>query len=374
MTNVPCTKFHVSTIPDIAVRCTSENKNATLSTMESLPDSILLEVFQKLTFEAVCVAGRVCKRWYRVSRDPSLRRTVDVTAVPLAAKKIQSLLRHHLDSHVQRLYLHGFVRLLHSRSSRWKTRSLTSNTLALLGKLCPTLSVLRVSDAFLADSTVTTRLNVLDFPSTLSQLSLRGCFFHPSEFFYPEPSGALPVLAVLDLARCIFVSSHDLLCFTRWTSLRVLGLEACHRVNDGGIHNLEPILPYLQVIDVEGTDVGDLGATVLLKQCVQLRSLFLGHTGVTGAAFMNFGRESGGRECLRLSRVCLKRTTVSEDSLLALAALAPKLRWLVGSGPKVSEDTAGKIRVQLPDCKVLRFHRFTMGEVRCCGHLESDNY
>ncbi|XP_064479484.1 F-box/LRR-repeat protein 12-like [Ornithodoros turicata] len=363
MTSSLCVKLQ----DPCALYVASTDNNSSESNIEVLPDSILLEVFNKLPFVSLCVAGRACKRWHRVSRDKSLRRIVDLSATSLPLAKVQSLIHHQLCPQVQQLYLRGFVGAFYSGRTQWKTRTITSKTLSLLQSKCPSLEVLNLHNVFLATSTVSTRMSVKHFPPTLKQLSLRGCFFHPTDFFQSDPSVALRLLQVLDVGKCLLLSSHDLLRFAHWTSLRVLCFEACHRINDGGIENLGPILEGLRVVDIEGTDVSDKGVTTLLTQCPRLESLFAGHTALTGAAFV----EQGPSHSLGLKKVCLMRTAVSEDALVALAALAPGLTSLVGSGPKMSGETVRKLRARLPRCSTLHFEAFATGKDRCCGHMES---
>ncbi|XP_064477063.1 F-box/LRR-repeat protein 12-like isoform X2 [Ornithodoros turicata] len=345
---------------------TSTDKNSSESDMEVLPDSILLEIFNKLPFASLCVAARVCKRWHRVSRDTSLRRVIDVTARPLRLNRVQSLIHYQVYSQLEQLYLRGFVRSVYSSGTQSQTCTITSKTLSLLRFKCPSLEVLNLHSVFLGASRGRAHINVKHFPATLKQLSLRGCRFQPTDFFQSDPSVALPLLQVLDVASCAVFSSHDLLRFAHWTSLRVLCFEDCHRIDDGGIENLGPILEGLRVVDIESTDVTDKGVTTLLTQCPRLESLFAGHTPLTGAAFL----ELGPSHSLCLKKVCLVRTPVSEDALVALAALAPGVTSLVGSGYRLSGSTVQKLRVLLPQCPTLRFEGCAIvTRVYFCGHI-----
>lgn len=293
--------------------------------VESLPDSLLLEIFRHLQFKDLCVAGRVSRRWYRVTHDQTLRRVIDVTSIPFTVAQAWPLIRHQLDSRCVELRVRGSVQFFLTDHARWRTRSFTSKSLTFLSQRCPSLEVLHLTDTFIATNTVTTRVTVAELPSSLTHLVLRGSFLHPSEFFRPDPSKALRRLCLLDLSYCTLVSSNELGRFANWTTLRALGMEGCHRINDGGINNMEPVLLGLQAIDLEGTDVSDKGVELVLTRSHCLRLLFLGHTGFTGATFVKLRAERSLRgHCLRLTNVCLRRTTVDEAAVMALLQLAPK--------------------------------------------------
>ncbi|CAN8027652.1 hypothetical protein HPB47_022513 [Ixodes persulcatus] len=341
--------------------------------IEQVPDSILLEVFQHLKFRDLCIAGSVCRRWYRVSRDQSLRRVVDLTSVPFTVSQAWSLIRHQLNSHVLELRVRGSVQFFHTDHSRWRTRSFTSKSLAYLVERCPSLQVLHLRDTFIANNTVSTKVTVAELPPSLTHLVLRGSFLHPSEFFRPDPSKALRRLAFLDVSYCTLVTSGELGRFANWTSLRALGLEGCHRVNDGGMTNVEPILRFLQAIDLEGTDVGDKGVELILTRGPGLRFLFLGHTGFTGIAFVKLAAERKLRgHRFELTRVCLRRTTVNEAAVFALLQLAPRLTWFVGSGPHLSAETTTRVKERLPSCRFVKFAPFELEQDRCCRHFTKD--
>lgn len=341
--------------------------------IEMVPDSILLEVFQHLRFRDLCIAGSVCRRWYRVSRDQSLRRVVDLTSVPFTVSQAWSLIRHQLNSHVLELRVRGSVQFFHTDHSRWRTRSFTSKSLAYLVERCPSLQVLHLRDTFIANNTVSTKVTVAELPPSLTHLVLRGSFLHPSEFFRPDPAKALRRLAFLDISYCTLMTSGELNRFSNWTSLRALGLEGCHRVNDGGMTNIAPVLPFLQAIDLEGTDVGDRGVELILTHSPGLRFLFLGHTGFTGNAFIKLSAVQKLRGYrFELTRVCLRRTTVNEAAVFALLQLAPRLVWFVGSGPHLSAETTAKVKEKLASCRFVKFAPFELEQDRCCRHFTKD--
>uniref|UniRef100_G3MNM3 F-box domain-containing protein n=1 Tax=Amblyomma maculatum TaxID=34609 RepID=G3MNM3_AMBMU len=340
--------------------------------IEDLPESLLLEVFQHLMFKDLCSCASVCRRWRRVARDKVLRKVIDVSPHPLSAHQAWRLLRTHADANVVEVRISGNAHMFFS--NRRAQHTFTPKFFKHLAQRCPSLKVLHLTDAFLACNMSTTKMSVSDLPPTLTHLSLRSSFFHPAEFFRadvgrPPPRGLL----LLDLADCNLMSSVELGRLEQWPSLGALSLEGCHRVNDGGLSNILPLISHLVALDIEGTDVSDRGVEMILLHGVNLQFLFLGHTACTGEAFLSVSRHLKGRRKLRLSHICLRRTLVRDGPLYRLLEVVPRLAWLAVTSRHMSAEVRAKVKEAVPSsCQFVQFLPFYINASTFCRHFASD--
>lgn len=341
--------------------------------IEQLPESLLLEIFARLKFKDLCSCASVCRQWRRVAHDRVLRRTIDVLAHPLSSQHAWHLIRAHADANLMELRMSGGVYMYFS--SRRAQYTYTPKFFKYLAKCCPSLKVLHFTDAFLARNMTTTKMSISDLPPFLTHLSLRGCFFHPAEFFrtlFGRP--ALLSLRFLDLADCNLVSSVELGRLEQWPSLRALCLQGCHRVNDGGLSNILPIISNLVVLDVEGTDISDRGVHMILLHGLNLKYLFLGHTSFDGEVFALVSSQLEGLRKLGLTHMCLRRTLVQEEHLYRLLEMVPNLMWLAVTSRFMSADVRARIEQAVPaSCQLVQFLPFYISENTFCRHFLSDS-
>lgn len=340
--------------------------------MEQLPDSLLLQVFKHLMFRDVCICARVCRRWRRVARDRTLLRAINALSTPLAARNAWKLVQGYGGRNLVELRISGRVHLF---SSRHKGYLFSPKFFRHLGHRCPSLEVLYVTDAFLALNSTTTTATFADLPATLVKLSLRGCFFHPAEFFNTDPrKPALPRLEALDLGHCGLVSSVELQRLERLPKLRALCLEACYRVNDGGISNVPGMLSNLLALDIEGTEITDRGLYMVLVYGIHLRCLFAGHTEVTGQAFVEALPvvKHSPKPRPGLNIVCLRRTMLFEEHLSKLLEVAPHLTSVAVTSPRVSVDAKAWLEQSVPkSCSILDCGPPCSARSNRCAHFSS---
>ncbi|CAN8001417.1 unnamed protein product, partial [Ixodes hexagonus] len=334
-----------------------------------LPDSILLEIFRHLNVRDLGIAAGVCKHWYMLSHDPVLRHCLDVTFLPLTAMRIWHLLRSQVTASVQQLHIRGCFLYRsrwgsHASSFHSLSPSLNSFTLPELGRRCPSLRGLFLSDMALALDTNGQVPSLEHFPATLRCLALRGCLFLPAPFFSDESSQLVSRLYLLDLSWCIQVdgcvlgrleaSAH---------SLRALGLERCARIDSNTVLCLGHLLENLVCFDLESTSVDDAGLSHVLRHARNLEMLFVGNVFVTGNPWMSLPR--GGLTKLR--RLCIRNTAIRFGDLVEVARVAPALQILVVSAAK-SADVKELCEFQrlMPACKVVRS---ALPQDETCGHF-----
>lgn len=338
--------------------------------IEQLPESLLLEVFLRLEFKDLCSCAGVCRQWRRVAHDQVLRRTIDVSANPLSSTCAWRLIRAHADANLVELRMSGKARKFFS--TRRSQHAYTPKFFKYLAQHCPSLKVLHFTDAFLARNVVTTKMSISDLPQSLTHLSLRGCFFHPAEFLRAQlgQPTSLHFLQFLDLADCNLVSSVELGRLEQWPSLRALSLEGCHRVNDGGLSNILPLISNLVALDIEGTDISDRGVQMILLHGLNLKFLFLGHTSCTGEAFVSV---SGCRK-LGLSHICLRRTVVKEEHLYRLFEMVPDLKWLAVTSRHMFTDVTARVKEAVPaSCNFVEILQRYVNENKFCKHFLVDS-
>ncbi|GFT52415.1 hypothetical protein TNCV_502441 [Trichonephila clavipes] len=239
--------------------------------IDYVPDTVLLDIFDRLSFKELCLCSRVCQRWYILSKDFSLRKRI-VIKNPLQASQFSSLVHHHF-THVLKefklLRMCNCPLLSIKKDTFWKLSRQSNNMKKLVLMSC---SLSRVS--------------LKDLPSTLEHISVRGSEVYPNVFLGQNPSLYVPHLVCLDVGGVSnFLTSQDLHVFNKLKFLRALYMDGCFRVNNGGIESIIDILPQLEVLDVEGTDISDEGAITIFNFCSNIKNLYLGNTSVNDMAF-----------------------------------------------------------------------------------------
>ena len=146
-----------------------------------------------------------------------------------------------------------------------------------------------------------------DMPESLCHLSLRGSELNPYNFFRSSPEQYVPHLTCLDLGGVItFLTSEDLHIFNGLKNLRCFYLEHCFRINDGGIESMMDLISHLEVLDIEGTDISNEGAQIILNNGTMLKELYIGFTSINDLVFDNMDLNL----FLKLDHLCLKFTNI----------------------------------------------------------------
>ncbi|KFM75251.1 hypothetical protein X975_14904, partial [Stegodyphus mimosarum] len=155
-------------------------------------------------------------------------------------------------------------------------------------------------------------VSLKDMPSSLLHLSVRGSEIYPDLFFGTNPHFAVPHLTCLDIGGVSnFLTSQDLHVFSTLKSLRSLYLEGCFRINNGGIESIVTILPQLEILDVEGTDISNEGVRTIFDNCANIRELYIGHTSINDDAFSRIVKN----KMPHLTFCCVRNTNISSASI-----------------------------------------------------------
>ncbi|CAN7992001.1 unnamed protein product [Ixodes hexagonus] len=303
-----------------------------------LPDVVLLQIFRVLKFSDLCKVGRVCRRWYTLSRSQALWTSVDASAPKISSTQMDKLAS----------VLTGSVRWLHVSSFLHRGQFLSPKALCDLRSHCPGLSTLVVENARLTTLDDFSPITVADFPDTLETLSLRRSFFQADQFFSLL---AVRNLSILDLSFCWCLSDKDIPFLTELPNLRELYLEYCEDIRDTGVALVVSRGHNLRTLALDGTRITNEAIRTVAENAHGLERLYIGSTAVTDVGVFHLCRS----RCLSLRELCLFGTRVTAEATKALAERFPQLLWLnleqtlIGVGDGIPCIT----KVALPDCHVL---------------------
>lgn len=263
------------------------------TTIDNLPDDILLDIFATLYFEDLCHCSQVSQRWHRLAQS-------------LCVKQI-SISKHLKNRKLSLLIDHPFItthletfKYLNNSDFRWTY--LKKSTFSKLRSR-------KIKKLILAKCVISSVM-VRDLPPTLKHLSLWGCRIDPHQLFW-NPTNELDVTC-LDLSGVnTFFTSENLDLVLRLKNLRCLYLEDCFRINNGGIELIIDILPQLQVLDLEGTDISNYIVRMIMFYGSELKELYIGHTCIDDDAFSSI--VVGSQQ--NLSTLCVRNTVITQTCI-----------------------------------------------------------
>ncbi|XP_064459021.1 F-box/LRR-repeat protein 12-like isoform X1 [Ornithodoros turicata] len=329
------------------------SKRKFTTTIDHLPDYVLLDIFNYLDFLELCVIGLVCRKWYALSRDRTLHRRVDLSHVELTPKQLKLLLRMRaMPPAVEELRVFGDHHCL------WAC-SVSPGALLRIQRRCPNLRGLHIHNFSFRSSSRDKCVRLADFPDTLEHLSLRGSIVGRGAFFKAgsrrggqKGTGVGPArLRVLDLGRCFFVADTELKPWPWLPSLAELYLEGCPFLDSAGyFQDMVRKLSHLLLLDVEGSCLFEGALELLAVHCPLLEQLFLGCTATRDVSLTALGA-AGGLPSLRC--LCLVQTQVTDIGLLTLSRAAPNLRLvMLDSEQGVSDQGVAQLHERLPGVSV----------------------
>lgn len=219
------------------------------------------------------------------------------------------------------------------------------------------------------------RVRLEQFPSTLSMLSIRGCFVDTNAFLHTSAAASFLNIRVLDLGKII--DARGVSCeWPRMENLEELYLEGATGL--GQQHFIKSILtncPLLRKIDLEGTDVDVDVMVTMASYANNLEEIFLGYTNVRDSSIYLLNH------CDILFRsleyLCLANTPVTSAGVNRLRRSAPRLREVTVNRCLVAEDLQNghdddEDDIFLP-LRVHRVHNVHIGAVfpdQGCGHFK----
>ncbi|XP_035218301.1 F-box/LRR-repeat protein 12-like [Stegodyphus dumicola] len=317
-----------------------EEETNSIAHFENLPDVILFKIFSYLYIGDLCRAGRVCLRWYQLTRCQVLWKHVDAHDMQLTSYQVQKLVPILPPCVI-------YLRIC-SLSTQQRIPFLAPHTAIEIRERCPHLKTLIIESAFIAKHINFTDITVEDLPQKLSVLSLRKSFFHTDQFFCSVSHPTVPKIKVLDCSSCWCVSDNDIPFFSRLSDLQEIYLAGCP-ITDIGVVILLKAVENLKVLDLENTAIGEQTVISLGQNCHSLEKLYLGNTAIKDQHLCTIQSAS----LPKLQTICLRKTSVSCMGLNYLISSLRTLKYLNVSTCSISSEC--ELIVQVTKKRQLRF-------------------
>ncbi|XP_067122248.1 F-box/LRR-repeat protein 12-like [Centruroides vittatus] len=323
---------------------------------EDLPDVVVLNIFGFLRFGDLCRVGRVCKRWYQLSRSQVLWKVVDASDVHLCNRAMEKLIGVLVPS-VIHLHVHGS-----------KSKSpLSERLVAALSDKCPRLRTLILENTYMLNMNLNTAVTLDQLPQNVETLSLRKCFFMTDQLFCMASHMDGPKITCLDFNGCWCLKDDDLPFLSWLPDLKELYLENCENITNAAVGVIAARLSQLVVLDLEGTKITTMAFFILSKSCNRLEKLFMGRTSIHDGAFLTC---IAVKPLPSLKALCLCKTELTTIGFAALVDIFhDRLKWLNISGCKIS--SLPREETSLSGIQVIQTSNFNKQE--SCMHFNTRN-
>lgn len=341
------------------------------TTISRLSDDVLLLVFSYLDFVNLRLAGRVCRKWYTLTRDFTFNRHVDLRNIELSPKQLELFVNAGTMPCMESLSVLGSPNWL------WLT-NIAPSTISILSKRCPRLLHLKIENfAFRSIP----RFRLCKFPLTLEVLRIRGCIVDCHELFEMEPGQTVMLerLRVLDIGLCFFSVDGQVKPFPKLPHLNELFLEGCPFIDSlQYLTNLLSKCPMLTVLDVEATYIVQNALCLIGIYCTNIKYLYIGCTSLNDTVIFNLP----ARTFLNLRGICIMQTAVTYDGLSQLLQSLPSLTHVRCDLRYLPQETFSRIEAQALSPNRSRIHfevaslRFQSAVFRSdgCGHATDHNW
>ncbi|CAG5117233.1 unnamed protein product [Candidula unifasciata] len=244
------------------------------TTIEKLPENIMLQIMQYLPMKDRCRVRRVNKTWNRIIFDQSLWRHVDLLDYYLPLKTLWKIFRIYLSPCLLTLKMQGIV---YAENSTREKSSLSEALLQELSARCPKLRLLHVQKC---------KISSISFewlPSSITCLEMVDAFWQPR--WMKDKQKHLPKLEHLTLDNSEMVSDCDLEDVAVWKDLKLLSLKGCERVGTAGVITISKHLSELEFLNISSTDIREVAVHYIAQHLKKLKELILARcTSVTDRA------------------------------------------------------------------------------------------
>lgn len=322
----------------------SPNGNCERSQIMTLPDGILVLIFQHLDTIAMVQCSKVCRRWYLISQDKILTKSFDLRGCPMLLPELWKVSRRKLQQSTSSVHIKGKL----DRSKNME--KLSVSYLDDLFTRCQHITNLSMESFDLRD----VPLKLFCGLPSLESLSLKESMLSMGWFdLLKEHKALLPRLKVLNLNSCTKISNNDLLAISYLKNLQTLNFCQCYRISARGIPTIVANLKSLKHLDFSSCPA--INNVVLYH----LSTLHLTHLSlrfchlITDAGVVELLKESGrARRTLKYLDL-FSCHEITDKSLEVISLNAVALRSLdVGACKKVSQKKLEGLRADLPDCTV----------------------
>ncbi|CAG5117235.1 unnamed protein product [Candidula unifasciata] len=245
------------------MRLNLEKQIAGETTIEKLPENILLDILRYLSMKDRCRSRRVCKNWSRVLSDNSLWRHVDLLEYRLELRTMWKIVRTHFSPCLLTMKIRGHV--LAGDHKSWRA-PLSDAMLKNLAARCPNLQLLHLHDCG------TSNISFASLPPSITCLKIVSSFWQPR--WMKDKQKHLAKLEHLTL-KSVQVDAYDLEDIAFWKSLKCLSLMGCYRLGTSGVKTIADHLTELELLNLSGTHIDDLAVHHIAACLTKLKELSL---------------------------------------------------------------------------------------------------
>ena len=314
-----------------------------ISSMTTIPDVVLVLIFQNLDTLSLINASKVCRRWYNASHDKSLIVSVDLRTCLLGLQQLWKVSHRKLSKD---------TKSFHFRGKRGGNKVMEKLSLAYLQDLfnrCKDLEQLSVEQFDLREIP----LEYLLQSPMLSSLSVRDSMLSMNWFSLLKEKNPLLHLKELNLHSCSKISNNDLEAISYLTSLEKLVLCNCHRISARGIPTIARNLRNLKHLDFTGCPaVNDVVLFHVSNLSLQTLSLSFCHL-VTDYGIGQLFKGTGSSQTLEKLNL-LSCHEITDKALDEIILHSKKLKELNISGCcKFTSAKIDQLGENLPSCNIL---------------------
>ncbi|CAG5117234.1 unnamed protein product [Candidula unifasciata] len=316
-----------------------ENQIAGETTIEKLPDNILLEILRYLSLKDRCRSRRVCKNWNRILSDNSLWRHVDLLEYRLDLRTMWKIVRTHFSPCLSSIKIRGYTR---ADGRKKRKASLSDPMLKELAARCPNLQLLHLHDC---------RTNNISFaclPPSITCLQMVSSIWQPR--WMKDKQNHLKKLEHLTLDNSVRVDAFDLEDIAFWKNLKRLSLMGCYRVGTSGVKTISDNLTELELLNLSGTHIDDLAVHHIAHHLKKLKQLYLARCiSISNGALATIAEGLPLLKKLDIS-YCRYITMVGLESLFGI-----KLSVLIiGGMDRLSEEDIQTLKRGFPEHFILK--------------------
>lgn len=315
--------------------------HASLS-FDSLPNDVIIKVFQWLDTYDLLTLATVCRRFEKLIWDPALWKIIALKGEVSGDKALNCILRRLVDqsndkcSQVERVMLGDGCKL-------------TDKGLQLIIRKCPNITHLQTQ--FCTSISNQSLVEFVSKSTNLQHLDITGCsqiscinisttdgsrklllqYIDLTDCASLDDMGLrlivknCPLLIYFYLRRCVMLTDSSLKYISKFCiALKELSASDCLNVTDFGLYELAKLGQTLRYLSVAKCKVSDVGLKYLARRCYKLRYVNCrGCEGVSDESIIVLARS-----CSRLRSLDIGKTDVSDGGIIALAESCPNLKKL----------------------------------------------
>lgn len=277
-----------SSLPDIL---TSDHADKEKNNEKNcnLPDALLLKIFSHFAIEDLMRMSRVCQQWRRVSLDPTLWQSIDLSScfyarirdrnVICLVSRVTSSAITHIDlsgpgcSRITNVSLFHIARQCHKLRKLYinNRNRITSTGIEMIARCCPYMEVLGMSKCPLI-------LNrglgsVLRRSKLLRELDISGCVW-VTDAVLMEMAQLCRCLMYLSIEGCKKVTDTGLIALTNsCNALKHVNLRNTKQISNTGMEQFLSQMPDLEGLEIGLVRKGRMTAAILNHVATHCRNL-----------------------------------------------------------------------------------------------------